>query len=104
MLDTSRSYETPESIRLEMRIAGPVVRACTWAIDMAIRAGLYLVISLVFAFFGGFGMAVILIGLFLVEWFYPVFLSCNQVPHPGRRRWASWWFMMTEPRYHGPRH
>ena len=72
MLDTSRSYETPEGIRLEMHIAGPVVRAWAWAIDFAIRAGIYLVLSITMGFFGGLGMAVVLIGFFLIEWFYPV--------------------------------
>ncbi len=57
MLDTARQYETPEGIDLEMRIAGPVVRACAWAIDLVIRFGLYGVISILFAFFGGIGVA-----------------------------------------------
>lgn len=85
MLDTSRSYETPEGIGLEMRIAGPVVRACAWAIDMAIRIGLYLAISIVFSFFGGLGMAIILIGFFLIEWFYPVMFELQSGATPGKK-------------------
>lgn len=85
MLDTSRQYETPEGIDLEMRIAGPVVRACAWAIDMAIRAGLYAVIAMLFGFLGGVGIAFILIGVFLVEWFYPVIFEVRRGATPGKK-------------------
>ncbi|MES9905437.1 MAG: RDD family protein [Sedimenticola sp.] len=85
MLDTARQYETPEGIDLEMRIAGPVVRACAWAIDLFIRLGLYGVISILFAFFGGVGFAFILIGIFLVEWFYPVVFELRTGATPGKK-------------------
>jgi uncharacterized RDD family membrane protein YckC len=85
VLDTSRSYETPEGIVLGMHIAGPVVRAWAWAIDFAIRAGVYLVIAVLFSFLGGLGMAVILIGLFLVEWFYPVLFELRSGATPGKK-------------------
>lgn len=85
MLDTSRSYETPEGIVLGIRIAGPVVRSWAWAIDFAIRAGVYLVISILFAFFGGLGMAVMLIGFFLIEWFYPVLFELRSGATPGKK-------------------
>ncbi|MEJ1365175.1 MAG: RDD family protein [Candidatus Sedimenticola sp. (ex Thyasira tokunagai)] len=85
MLDTARQYETPEGIDLEMRIAGPVVRACAWAIDLVIRFGLYGVISILFAFLGGIGVAFILIGIFLVEWFYPVIFEVRTGATPGKK-------------------
>ncbi len=85
MLDTSRSYETPEGIVLGMRIAGPVVRAWAWAIDFAIRAGAYLVIAILFSFLGGLGMALILIGFFLIEWFYPVLFELLSGATPGKK-------------------
>ncbi len=84
-LDTSRAYETPEGIILELKIAGPVVRACAWAIDAAIRLVIYIVIPLVFSFFGGLGMAVTLIGFFLIEWFYPVLFEVHSGATPGKK-------------------
>lgn len=85
MLDTSRSYETPEGIRLEMRMAGPVVRAWAWAIDFAVRAGIYLALSIMLGFFGGVGMAVVMIGFFLIEWFYPVLFEIRNGATPGKK-------------------
>jgi len=85
VLDTSRSYETPEGIRLEIHIAGPVVRAWAWAIDFAIRAGIYLVLSITMGFFGGLGMAVVLISFFLIEWFYPVLFEVRTGATPGKK-------------------
>ncbi len=84
-LDTSRAYETPEGIILELKIAGPVVRACAWAIATAIRAVVYIVIPLVFSFFGGIGMAAIMIGIFIVEWFYPVLFEIRSGATPGKK-------------------
>ncbi|WP_428608016.1 RDD family protein [Sedimenticola sp.] len=85
MLDTTRSYETPEGIALGIRIAGPVVRACAWAIDMLIRIGLYLAIAIPFSFLGGLGFGLSLVVFFLIEWFYPVFFELRQGATPGKK-------------------
>jgi len=89
-LDTTRVYETPEGVRLEMKVAGPVVRACAWAIDLVIRGGLYLGIAILFAFFGGLGTAVTLIGFFLIEWFYPVIFEVQSGATPGKKAMGIW--------------
>jgi len=85
MLDTSRSHETPEGINLEIRIAGPIIRACAWAIDALIRGVIYIAISIAFGFLGGVGLAVIMIGIFLIEWFYPVFFELKSGATPGKK-------------------
>lgn len=85
MLDTIRSYETPEGIALSLRIAGPVVRSCAWAIDMLIRAGLYLAIAIPFSFLGGLGFGLMLVLFFLIEWFYPVLFEMRQGATPGKK-------------------
>ena len=85
MLDTTRSYETPEGIALGIRIAGPVVRTCAWAIDMLIRAGLYLAIAIPFSFLGGLGIGMSLIVFFLIEWFYPVLFELRKGATPGKK-------------------
>ena len=68
-----------------MRMAGPVVRAWAWAIDFAIRAGVYIALSMLLSFFGGMGMAVVMIGFFLIEWFYPVLFEIRNGATPGKR-------------------
>jgi len=84
-LDTSRDYETPEGVVLQLRIAGPVVRACAWAIDFLIRFALYMGLVALFAFFGGVGTALMLIGLFLIEWFYPTVFEAHNGATPGKK-------------------
>jgi uncharacterized RDD family membrane protein YckC len=84
-LDTLLSYEIPEGVLLDYRLAGPVVRACAWAIDAAIRAVIYLVLVLIMSFLGGVGMALMLIGFFLIEWFYPVVFEIRSGATPGKR-------------------
>lgn len=84
-LDTIRTYETPEGILLEMRVAGPVARACAWGIDALVRMGLYIVISILLGLYGGVGTGVMLIGFFLIEWFYPLVLEAQFGATPGKR-------------------
>lgn len=84
-IDTLGYYEIPEGVRLEFHLAGPVVRACAWLMDLLIRAALYLVLSMVLALFGGMGMALMLIGMFFIEWFYPVVFEIHNGATPGKR-------------------
>jgi uncharacterized RDD family membrane protein YckC len=72
MIDSARAIETPEGVLLELRLAGPTVRALAWAIDMAIRFAVYMGLGMVLPLLGGAGMGVWLILMFLMEWFYPV--------------------------------
>jgi len=85
LLDTLGCYEIPEGVRLEFRLAGPVVRACAWGIDAALRALLYILLSVLLSFMGGVGMAVMLIGFFLVEWFYPALFELYRGATPGKK-------------------
>jgi uncharacterized RDD family membrane protein YckC len=84
-LDTLLSYEIPEGVLLDYRLAGPVVRACAWAIDALVRVVIYLVLLLVLSLLGGMGMAILLIGFFLIEWFYPVLFEMQNGATPGKR-------------------
>lgn len=85
LTDTVRTHETPEGIRLQLRLAGPVVRACAWVIDALIRGVLYGAIAGLFAFLGGVGVAVMLILFFLLEWFYPVLFEVTRGATPGKK-------------------
>jgi uncharacterized RDD family membrane protein YckC len=84
-IDTLGFYEIPEGVKLEFRLAGPVVRASAWAIDMLIRSGLYLVLAIFLGLLGGVGVALILIGVFLIEWFYPVLFEIYKGATPGKQ-------------------
>jgi len=83
--DTIREHETPEGILLQLKLAGPVARACAWAIDMGIKGIIYLLLSLLTMFLGGVGMALMLIGFFFLEWFYPVLFEVRSGATPGKK-------------------
>ncbi|HVK98856.1 MAG TPA: RDD family protein [Dongiaceae bacterium] len=72
MLDTYRKLETPESIDLDIHIAGHLVRALAALLDSLIRFAIHIAVTLVLMIFGNLGMAVTLIFTFALEWFYPV--------------------------------
>ena len=83
-LDASRSIETPEGVALELRVAGPIVRASAWAIDLSLRLALYGAGSVVMLF-GDAGLGAYLIMIFATEWFYPVvFEVFNHGRTPGK--------------------
>lgn len=84
-IDTTRPFETPEGVSLSLRVAGPVVRACAWAIDAGIRGVLYLVLAYAFSVFGGVGWSLVLIGWFILEWLYPVLFEVRSGATPGKR-------------------
>jgi len=75
LLDTSRSVDTPEGCRIDLRVAGPVSRARAWLIDFLIRVGLYMTAAQMLVFFGKVGSGVLLIMVFALEWLYPVFFE-----------------------------
>lgn len=83
-IDTLRIHETPEGVNLELRVAGPVVRAAALAIDTLLRAALYLALTPLLAF-SGVGIGLALLGFFLLEWFYPVFFELRSGATPGKR-------------------
>jgi len=72
MIDTLCAVETPEGVELEFSPAGPVPRALAWLADAGIRAGLYLTLATLLHGLGELGTGLLLILLFLLEWFYPV--------------------------------
>jgi uncharacterized RDD family membrane protein YckC len=75
---------------LQFRAAGPVVRACAWAIDALIRALIYLILIVVLSILGGLGWGIGLIGFFIIEWFYPVLFELHNGATPGKRALGIW--------------
>jgi uncharacterized RDD family membrane protein YckC len=85
-LDTSFTAETPEGIALSLRPAGVVPRFYAFAIDALIRLALFIAVSIALQSLGGFGGGIILIALFLIEWFYPVVFELTlSGSTPGKR-------------------
>lgn len=84
LIDTLRIQETPEGVDLEIRAAGPVARAAALAIDSLIKGGLYLALIPLLAF-SGLGVGLVLLGIFLLEWFYPVAFELYRGATPGKR-------------------
>ena len=86
MLDTTRRVATPEGIELTLRVAGPVPRALAWAVDLALRLGIVLVVTFVVSQLGRAGMGVVLLTWFFVEWILPAwFEAARGGQTPGKR-------------------
>jgi uncharacterized RDD family membrane protein YckC len=86
LLDTLRPVETPEGIALELRLAGPVVRALAWTIDSLLKYGLLWLCFIALTALGTTGYGLLLIAVFLMEWFYPVLFEVySDGATPGKR-------------------
>lgn len=87
MLDTYRPVETPEGVEIGLRVAGPVPRLFAAAIDLAIRMGVYIVLSIPAGLLGDGGVGLLLVGMFLMEWFYPVLFEVRRGgATPGKKQ------------------
>lgn len=84
-LDTVHTFETPEGVELGLRVAGPLPRALAWVIDALIRYTALFIVSLALIPFGQLGGGLILILLFLTEWFYPVLFEIKRGATPGKK-------------------
>lgn len=84
-IDTCHLQETPEGVELALSPAGPVVRAAAWMVDLALRGIVYVLTSIVSGLLGGAGTSLLLIGMFLLEWGYPVFFEARSGATPGKR-------------------
>jgi len=71
-VDTLHHVETPEGVELSLRCAGPLLRSVAFAIDFAIRGIILGLLATTFAYLGGSSIGLVLLALFLLEWFYPV--------------------------------
>ena len=74
-IDTSYSVATPEGITLRLTPVGPVPRLYAWLVDTLIRIILYLFLAVISKALGNFGIGIVSIIIFLIEWFYPVFFE-----------------------------
>lgn len=85
-LDTRLRIETPEGIDLVLRPAGLVTRALAFSIDLGVRGLLMLGLYLLFSMLDQLGAGLTAIGVFLLNWWYPVlFEVLNQGRTPGKQ-------------------
>lgn len=102
-LDTILVIDTPEHLAFQVRVAGPARRFFAWFLDLLVRGvilfGAWIFISLVFASISlsGFGMGLILISLFVMNWGY--FVVCEVVT--GGRSPGKIWLKMRVVRTDG---
>src|SRR5690606_4368338 len=75
MIDDQHHITTPEGVPLTLDLAGPLPRALAYFTDLAIRIVVYLVAAILFGLLGGLGNGLMLILIFLLEWFYPVWFE-----------------------------
>ena len=84
-LDTMRTVETPEGVELTLRVVGPAARSIAWFIDQLIRSTAYAFAAMIVSFLGEMGVGLLLIFIFVAEWFYPVlFEVLNYGSTPGK--------------------
>lgn len=74
-LDTTQIIETPEGVQFEVHPAGPVVRILAAGIDLLIRGGVYMMLGIPLAFLGEFGMGLMMLAIFVLEWGYPIYFE-----------------------------
>ena len=71
---------------LSLQPAGLVARTMAFLLDLLIRFGIDVVIVLVFGAWGGLGKGLVLIGIFCVEWLYPIVFELGRGgATPGKR-------------------
>jgi uncharacterized RDD family membrane protein YckC len=86
MLDTYRPVETPEGVEIGLRVAGPVPRLFAALMDLGIRLLVFVALAIPTSALGRGGTGLFLIGVFLVEWFYPVIFEVKgRGATPGKR-------------------
>jgi uncharacterized RDD family membrane protein YckC len=86
LLDTRHSLETPEGASLPLTPAGFGVRCIAQFIDLFIRIIAYIILGIPIKLIDSSG-GLLLILVFLLEWFYPVFFEVTLNGRtPGKKR------------------
>ncbi|MCW8956296.1 MAG: RDD family protein [Gammaproteobacteria bacterium] len=74
-LDNLLTVITPEGIEINQCLAGIWSRSYAWVIDLFIRVLMYILLLIITSYMELFGYGLMLIGVFILEWFYPVFFE-----------------------------
>lgn len=85
MIDNAISVETSLSAELTLYPAGLAVRANAYLVDFAIKMSINGILAWLLSGVGDFGIGILLIVFFLIEWFYYVFWDVfNNGKPPGK--------------------
>jgi len=74
-LDTIETIETPEGVEFDVYLAGPLARILAAALDLIIRGLVYAVLAVPAGILGDFGLGLMLVAIFVIEWGYPIFFE-----------------------------
>ncbi len=86
LLDSVNTIQTPEGVDINFSVAGVWPRSMAWIIDLCIRGIVYILLGVLSSKLGNVGSGLMLIGFFLIEWFYPVlFEVLNNGTTPGKK-------------------
>jgi uncharacterized RDD family membrane protein YckC len=93
-IDTSAEVETPEHVRFHHQLAGPARRSLAYFIDLLVRAGIGLLLFIIFAIAGltsgkelrGLSFGVMAVVYFGLEWgYYVLFETIWSGRSPGKK-------------------
>lgn len=85
LIDTIIEVETPEGVKLHLYTAGPFARFLAYVIDLFIRYVFVMFLSTFFALIRIFGVWLLILTFFFLEWFYPVLFEVfNRGRTPGK--------------------
>lgn len=85
-VDTLARVETPEGIILALRPAGLVARTMAFLLDLLIRLAVDLGLAMLLVSWGQMGIGLLLLGLFCIEWLYPIAFELSRWgATPGKR-------------------
>lgn len=85
-IDTLYTVITPEGVPLELRLAGPAARTIAYFVDGMIRLVILVVLMIPLELLRGYGVGMLLVVMFLLEYFY--FVTCEVLldgQSPGKR-------------------
>lgn len=88
-LDTRRAVETPEGVSIVLHLAGPLPRALAYAVDVIVRSVILIGLATVLGIFGEVGSGLLLVAIFVAEWFYPVFFEVLGGGRTPGKRWLQ---------------
>lgn len=86
MLDTIKTAETPEGVELKLTCVSFYARSLAWMIDALIQGAFIIVLLFILPRMGDFGMGLLFIVMFFLQWLYPVFFEVYfQGQTPGKK-------------------
>ena len=94
-IDTRHTVETAEGARLQVTVAGPIIRGLAWFVDATIRTILFYILIMVLISFSsysddfssssGYYVGLLILLYFVLSWLYPIIFEATLGATPGKR-------------------